>query len=118
MWWLLFDGGTSESADQDPLWFRPAQAKVDAIERRRTEHSPEMRAERRTIKIRGQHEDADRYYRCWHCGFVCDANRDQLGGEGHGATYGTVSVAGEDVTVNTGGSGCPNCHTLNWKKPR
>jgi hypothetical protein len=28
----------------------------------------------------GDGEDDGKYYRCWHCGFVCDVDRDELGG--------------------------------------
>lgn len=38
----------------------------------------------RTIPIRGNAdrgdgEDHGRYYRCWHCGFICNVERDDLG---------------------------------------
>ena len=37
----------------------------------------------------GDGEDADKYYRCWNCGFVCDSTRDELGGpeEGDAVSY-------------------------------
>ena len=34
----------------------------------------------RRIPVKGQRDDKGRYFRCWNCGFVCDAQRDQLGG--------------------------------------
>ena len=39
----------------------------------------------RTISLPGHEDygdgrDADRYFRCWNCGFVCDKERDALGG--------------------------------------
>jgi hypothetical protein len=31
------------------------------------------------IPIRGDLEDANRYFRCWYCGFTCDSDRDVVG---------------------------------------
>lgn len=33
----------------------------------------------RTLPIHGEAEDADKYFRCWNCGFICDVDRDSLG---------------------------------------
>ena len=30
-------------------------------------------------KVRGNGEDFGKYYRCWHCGFTCNVERDSLG---------------------------------------
>lgn len=35
----------------------------------------------RTIPLKpARFEDEGRYFRCWHCGFICDVKRDALGG--------------------------------------
>ena len=34
---------------------------------------------------RGNGLDAGRYFRCWNCGFVCDIDRDSLGGARSGS---------------------------------
>jgi len=34
----------------------------------------------RTIPVKGGGEDRGRYFRCWNCGFICDTQRDNLGG--------------------------------------
>ena len=46
--------------------------------------SRKVRSDSRTIplwgaKDRGDGEDHDRYWKCWHCGFTCDVQRDELG---------------------------------------
>lgn len=43
------------------------------------------RKQSRTIPIAGHidygdGEDAGRYFRCWNCGFICNKDRDELGG--------------------------------------
>lgn len=95
--------------------------------------------------IRGDGKDHGKYYRCWHCGFICDVDRDELGGPDsrHGVTateytqvdqygntaYHCVGAHGDTQTVceaNGGtwsstryepvvGSGCPFCGTKNWR---
>lgn len=106
--------------------------------------------ESRTLPIyghpdHGEGEDAGKFYRCWHCGFVCDVDRDALGGpdsrngvtatayaqvDQYGDTaYHCVGAHGDDQTTceARGGtwsstrykpvvnSGCPFCGTLNWR---
>ena len=44
----------------------------------RKPHKLPLRKESRTRPIFGRGDDADRYFRCWNCGFVCDAQRDSL----------------------------------------
>ncbi len=44
-----------------------------------------VRKDSRTYPIYGSNErgdgrDNDRYYHCWYCGFVCDVERDFIGG--------------------------------------
>lgn len=112
------------------------------------------RKEAKTIRLRASDGDSGReivddgnYFRCWHCGFVCDIRRDELD-DRHGATiseatatsYGDTTLnyaVGDAVQLSTGrthdivlmkelvtiyrhysvsGSGCPLCHTRNWKK--
>jgi len=48
--------------------------------------SKKLRKESRTYPIYGSDErgdglDSQRYWRCWNCGFVCDVERDFLGGD-------------------------------------
>jgi len=38
-----------------------------------------IRKRSRTLPIYGKGDDANRYFRCWFCGFVCDSWRDELG---------------------------------------
>ncbi len=49
-------------------------------------HSPQLGNRRvpgtkRTIPVKGIGEDEDLYFRCWYCGFVDKADRNELGGE-------------------------------------
>jgi len=94
---------------------------------------------------RGNGEDANRYYRCWNCGFTCDKDRDVLGGSTSrdGLSYtdytnsvyeGQAVLGGHNhvhVVLENGAdglpksilhshkvevdSGCPFCGTLNWR---
>ena len=48
-------------------------------------HIRKPRKDSRTISVYGHPEFGDgedhkRYYRCWNCGFICDSERDALGG--------------------------------------
>jgi hypothetical protein len=49
-----------------------------------------LRRESRTIPIKGKGDDEGKYFRCWHCGFICDSSRDELGD--------SDSTAGDDHT--------------------
>lgn len=40
---------------------------------------------KKTIRLSGDLEDSNRYFRCWNCGFICDSERDQVG-DGDGVT--------------------------------
>jgi predicted RNA-binding Zn-ribbon protein involved in translation (DUF1610 family) len=46
----------------------------------RRPHQPILPKRSRTRPIFGRGDDEGRYYRCWNCGFVCDSQRDALGG--------------------------------------
>ena len=74
-----------------------------------------LRGDKKTIRVKGSGEDADRYFRCWNCGFVCDSQRDSLGERG-GVTTGTytdVDAVVKYYPIVTGG--CPNCGCTNYK---
>lgn len=45
----------------------------------RKAYRPPLPRHSRTLPIHGTGDDADRYFHCWNCGFVCDADRDELG---------------------------------------
>ena len=94
---------------------------------------------------RGDGEDSGKYYRCWNCGFICDVDRDSLGGpddkanvtpeaytqkdqyantighcEGaHGATQAKCEASGGTWSTTryiAGGSGgCPMCFSPNYR---
>jgi hypothetical protein len=63
-----------------------------------------LKKESRTIPLYGDGvEEADengQYYKCWNCGWVCDTERDELGGSSDrdGLTYENYSVDGFDST--------------------
>lgn len=47
--------------------------------------SRRLRKEAKTKPVFGSHErgggdDKGKYYKCWNCGFICDKDRDALGG--------------------------------------
>lgn len=112
--------------------------------------SKKVRKEARRIPVwgspeRGGGEDHDRYFVCWHCGFICDVQRDELAGDedeslvepiaydlvdedGNTAGY-CFGAAGDTQTIceANGGEwktqkythhsngGCPLCSTRNWR---
>jgi len=39
-----------------------------------------LRKESRTIPVKGSGDDSGKFFRCWNCGFVCNVERDELGG--------------------------------------
>ena len=60
----------------------------------------------RTIPLFGTGDDAGKYYRCWNCGFICNAERDTLGdGNSYGGDNHTdfANLCGGPVTHNYGG---------------
>lgn len=111
------------------------------------ERRTKLRREARTKPVKGHFDygdgkDAGKYYRCWNCGFVCDIDRDQLGGRDEPSrvsskAYDLVGEDSETLVKDTnnssdysifGGtayrrtryepevsSGCPMCGTLNWR---
>ena len=43
-------------------------------------HSRRLRKQSRRLPVKGKGDDKNRYFRCWNCGFICDAERDALAG--------------------------------------
>ena len=56
----------------------------------RKAYKPPLPKRSRTLPIKGTGDDEGRYFHCWNCGFVCDSQRDELGG--------SDSSAGDDHT--------------------
>lgn len=112
--------------------------------------SHKTRKDSKTLPIygtpdRGDGLDNNRYWECWFCRFICDADRDELGDsesrarialetyalvDDVGSTTGYCSVKeGADQTaceaaggtwITTrhrvaGGTGCSFCHSTNWR---
>lgn len=116
----------------------------------RRETRTKIRKDSRTLPIYGhpdfgEGQDVGKYYRCWNCGFICDVDRDELGGpdsrsgvtataytqvdqygntayhcEGFYASDSAACEAGGGTWTSTKyepvvGSGCGFCGTLNWR---
>lgn len=71
--------------------------------------------ESRTIPLDGSNErgnglDYHRFYRCWHCGFICDIDRDTLGGSKSlsGVGYEAASSEADPYNNNVGVLGGPD----------
>jgi hypothetical protein len=73
---------------------------------------------------RGDGEDHGKWYECWNCGWLCNTDRDELGGPDSKSNitpepflevdqYGTATTATLYKPVVE--SGCPFCGSLNWK---
>jgi len=107
--------------------------------------SRKPRKDSKTIPVhgsdsRGDGKDSGKYYECWHCGFICDVDRDALGDSQSIAqitnkSYDLLDEFGDSV-ADTGGckhtifegegyttnryvpvveSGCPFCGTKNYR---
>lgn len=85
-------------------------------------HRGRIRKESRTIPLYGDRErgnglDDGRYYRCWNCGFICNVDRDALGGpeSGDGKSYEAFLIP-TDPSLNSvsrlGGSEEPSTVSL------
>lgn len=67
------------------------------------------------IPIYGEKEDQGKYWRCRHCGFICNTDRDSLG-PGDGRTY--VTFLNDDLETLyklTVIGGCPLCGSKAWR---
>ena len=88
-----------------------------------------LRKDSKTIPLKGHPERGDgldfgKYYRCWHCGFVCNVERDALGdAQSRSGTvtelYNQVDEYGDAngdqrYKVSESSTGCPLCHSRNW----
>jgi hypothetical protein len=68
------------------------------------------RKEVRTIHVRAtdgdsgrEKTDKDNYFRCWHCGFICDVRRDELSKDGRrGTTVGPETPLQSDRVTTYG----------------
>lgn len=85
--------------------------------------------------LRGSFEDAGKYYHCQHCGFICNIDRDDLGGSADrdGLSYENYSdilyesplgngsaILGSDIEhfqtiLEVGADGLPKVVEENWR---
>jgi len=71
--------------------------------------------DKQKIRIFGKKEDANKWYRCWNCGFPCSVDRDALGVDGGVTTEAYVDTDGITKYKPVVVSGCPNCGCSTWK---
>lgn len=64
--------------------------------------SRKPRKDSRTLPVKGKNEDEGKYYRCWNCGFICNVDRDELGGS---ASKDGISYARFSRDYGTGENG-------------
>lgn len=75
--------------------------------------------EKKSISLYGEREDAGKYWKCWHCGFICDGTRDKLDTDSYGqggvipTTY--TDTDGETKYYPNVVSGCPFCGSTNYR---
>lgn len=83
----------------------------------------------RTIPIKahpdhGDGKDVGKYFRCWNCGFICNIEKNELGGpeSRNKITIQRYTQVDEYGNTTTGTrykpimeTGCPLCGTLNWR---
>lgn len=79
----------------------------------------QLSKQRKTLAIFGIQEDVGKFFRCWHCGFICNVTRDQLDYGDH-ARAGIVPTAFTDTDGGTlyypdVTGGCPMCGSKNYK---
>lgn len=69
-------------------------------------HTRKIPKRSRTIPIygssvRGDGQDAGKYYQCWNCGFICNKDRDALGDSETGIVYETYVPLGESGLIES-----------------
>jgi len=88
-----------------------------------------------------ENQKNEKYYECWYCGFTCLLGREEEGGKNtparisHTANYDVPyntklilrshwivtqtdfegNIPSEDKVYDIDGSGCPLCHSPNWR---
>ena len=68
--------------------------------------------------VRGCNDDSGRYYRCWHCGSICDIERETLDYGDHtraGVKVTSTTIDGATVYYPQITGGCWFCGCKNWK---
>lgn len=71
--------------------------------------------EKRTIRLYGEGDDTNKYYRCWNCGFPCKTDRDSLGVDGTVTTETYVDTDAVTKYKPVVIGGCPFCGCSTWK---
>lgn len=83
----------------------------------------------RTIALKGHPDHGDgqdngKWFRCWNCGFICNKDREALGGP---ATENNITIQAYTQVDEYGDSagttryypiveqGCPLCGSMNWR---
>jgi len=61
------------------------------VSRHTTYHKMRLPSRKRTIRLRGSFEDANKYIRCWNCGAILNVDRD-LGDPERSGNYETDAV--------------------------
>lgn len=56
-----------------------------------------IRGEKRTLPMYGEGDDAGKWYRCWNCGHINNADRSNVG-DGDGRTYTDFTVTSPGQT--------------------
>ena len=77
-----------------------------------------MSVYKRTMPIRGEGEDKDKWFRCWNCGFPCNVERNSLDtGEhgGSGVTTTTTTIESATVYYPVIAGSCSFCGCKNYK---
>lgn len=105
--------------------------------------SRKPRKDSRTKKVHGTNDDAGKWYRCWNCDFLCNEDRDDLGGaadkdgvvhtvqastpyrvgiytatlRSNTNTFAVVNPSQQAQNIHTplSNSGCPFCGCRNWR---
>jgi hypothetical protein len=70
----------------------------------------------RRIPVFGTGTHAGKYFKCRHCGFTCDSERDRTGdGVGYTVVYEADSYTGDYNYSQQVSSGCPQCGSRAYK---
>lgn len=68
-------------------------------------HKRKLKKRSRTLPIFGKGEDADKFYHCWYCGFVCDVDRNELGDSASKSGDHHLDALAPIVNVDSGNAG-------------
>ncbi len=70
--------------------------------------------EKKTIRIKGKDADANKWFRCWHCGFINNIECNEINTSEYARSGVVVILNNDGVYVPTITGGCSFCGSKNY----